>query len=799
MKRPIFSITIAYINGIIIGVYLHQSIPFVVFVICINLLLHINHKFKDYLKLNKKMIIIYFIVFVISIIYTYNKNNDYDNKYINSDGQTLTISGTIVSSIEDNDYKLTYTLKVNDINGNKKYNGDLLLVNILKSNYSNNLKYGEKVQISGKYEEPSKARNYKGFDYKNYLKTKKIYGIITQDNSSIKIIKKRNVNIVNLVNYIFLEKLKTNFLKVLPDRTANLEIGILLGYSNNIDDDIKDAFKDSNLTHMLAVSGENTVYIIMVVTFLFNKKIFGIRNQKIITIAIVVIFVKITGETLSVVRAGITCIIYILASLLYRKPDVKNTISIAVLITIIENPFNLFNVGMQLSYAGTISIILFYNVLNQKIKTKNIVLKYIFESIILTTSANIFIIPIMMYQFNTISFTFILSNLCAQPLVGIATILGFIVLIISMISIEFAKILSMLLNIILLVIIKVAEIFSKMPLSKITVITPNISFIIVFYIILYLLIRYKSCLKEKLAKYKKYLIRILIIIMIIVLICNLIIIVPIKNNLTIHFIDVGQGDSTLIITPSNKKILIDGGGSTQSNSFDVGENTLLPYLLDRKVAKIDFIMVSHFDSDHCQGLEAVIENIKVLNIIVSKQSTITDEYTTIINLCKRKKVKILEVKRGDKIVIDKYTFFNILNPSEDLVTDNKGGLNENAIVAKFSYKTNINYFTMLFTGDIESKTEESLANLYKEGLKSDILKVPHHGSKTSSTIKFLSYIKPEISLIGVGKKNKFGHPNSDVISRITNIGSKIYRTDLCGEITIVVYSNRKIRVNTLIV
>ena len=230
--------------------------------------------------------------------------------------------------------------------------------------------------------------------------------------------------------------------------------------------------------------------------------------------------------------------------------------------------------------------------------------------------------------------------------------------------------------------------------------------------------------------------------------------------LKIYFIDVGQGDSTLIVTPSKKTILIDGGGS---ESFDVGEKVLLPYLLDRRIRKIDYIMISHFDTDHCKGIFTVIENLKVKNIIISKQAEKSENYKKFKEIVANKKINIILVKAGDKIKIDKYIYFKILFPTEKLIMQNP--LNNNSIVSQLNYKS----FKMLFTGDIEEIAEKEILNLQKDKLKSTILKVAHHGSNTSSTQEFINSVKPELALIGVGKNNTFGHPSECVVEKLRDL------------------------------
>lgn len=191
----------------------------------------------------------------------------------------------------------------------------------------------------------------------------------------------------------------------------------------------------------------------------------------------------------------------------------------------------------------------------------------------------------------------------------------------------------------------------------------------------------------------------------------------IPKDLYIYFIDVGQGDSTLIITPNNKKILIDGGGSEGTNStYDVGEDTLVPYLLDRRINKLDYVMISHFDTDHCGGIIAVLEAIKVKNIIISRQVEASDNFTTIMKIAMSKNINVIVVKRGDVINVDNHVEIRILYPENKLHFDD---LNNNSIVAKLIY----NNFSMLFTGDIESPAEERVVKLAKNDLQATILKL----------------------------------------------------------------------------
>ena len=246
-----------------------------------------------------------------------------------------------------------------------------------------------------------------------------------------------------------------------------------------------------------------------------------------------------------------------------------------------------------------------------------------------------------------------------------------------------------------------------------------------------------------------------------------------------------NGDCTVIKTPSGKTVVIDTGEQ---------EKTIVEYLLDRKIKKVDYLMISHFDSDHCGKAVEIIENLKVKNIIISKQAEWSQEFEDIIKIAQKCKVNIIEVQAGDKLKIDRYVYFSILWPiSNEFIKENP--LNNNSIVAKMNYKS----FSILFTGDIEEAAEKKILSIYNEEiLSATAIKVAHHGSKTSSIEEMIETVKSKISLIGVGRNNKFGHPNDQIIERLSLYGNKIYRTDLCGEVTLIVNKKGKIKVKTML-
>lgn len=694
---------------------------------------------------NKKIIVI-LICLIISIGYV----SILENKYSKISDMPIKEMVTIISDIQEKEYKKVCTAKI--VRNNKK-----ILINIKMSQDIPSIKYGDSLYIEGEFKQPEEARNYKGYNYKQYLKTKKIIGTVELE--KVKILKSSNGSFIhNIQKYI-----RDTINGTLTDEEGNLLLAILLGDKDKLSEDIQESFKTSNLSHMLAVSGAHVSYIILGLTYVLQNSIIGKKNGKIVCIIFLLAFMAITNFTPSVTRACIMAILTLLSSIIYRKSDVYTNISVAALITLIFNPYSLLDLGFQLSYGGTIGIIIFIKRIQEK-KSNSKVINYIKQMALVSIYANIIIIPIMMYHFNTVSFTFIISNIMASPILGIIVITGFLFIITSITVKPLTRLIAIFIKPILSILIKISQICSKLPFSNILVVTPYMFNVISYYaIILY-------CIKSK----KNNKCKIIICLLIVLILINFIIYI-FPQKLRIFFIDVGQGDSTLIITPDKKMVLIDGGGS---DSFDVGEKVLLPYLLDRRILKVDYVLISHFDTDHCGGILTIMEKVKVKNIIISEQAEHSENYERFKKLMIHKKIRLIEVKKGDKIKIGRYSEFKILFPTSRLLSENP--LNNNSIVAQFNY----NNFKMLFTGDIEKLAEQQILKTEKAEIRADILKVAHHGSKTSSIPEFIKAVRPKIALIGVGKNNTFGHPNQQTIKNLENIKCRIYRTDLQGEIII---------------
>lgn len=477
-------------------------------------------------------------------------------------------TGVVVSEGIDKEYKTNYTIQLK----NKKYNNFRILMSVKKtSNEFITLQYGDVISFNGKLELPSVARNSGGFSYRDYLKTKKIVGIITCKYSDISKIGKQKVSFFTSTLNAVASHVKNVMQTILPERTAGIATAMLIGERTTIPENINTYFQNSSLTHMLAISGSHIVYIILLVSILCQRV--GNRFSKIVLIICLILYIFLTQMTPSVTRACIMAIMGTMASFIHRKSNVYVNLVVATAILLWINPYNIWDMGFQLSFGGTLGIVLFERKLQKEKQKDSIMLptsrikKYIIEILRVTIAANLIIFPIIAIQFHTVSLTFWISNLLASPLMGAIIIGGFILYITSTISITMGQIVAIPYNALLEIFIKIAEYTGNIPLSKIWVVRPNILLVFIYYFALISIFYHKSITKwlinkkhimlttriQILKRYiKKYLPVILTVNIMFVFVIHII-----PANLQIHFIDVGQGDSTLIVTPKHKTILLD--------------------------------------------------------------------------------------------------------------------------------------------------------------------------------------------------------------------------------------------------
>lgn len=690
-------------------------------------------------------------------------------KFVNKD---VELEGIIDSRNIIDEEKSTYIINVTRL----IYNDNTYVINEEKVfvNYFDKeiLDIGDKIRVKAMLLMPRGNTNPRLFNYRLYLQTKNIHTTINIDNNFLETIWKGELNRGDIFKQRFQSRVIDTLDESLNIKNSGIMKSIVLGDKNFLDYETQSRMKDLGLSHILAVSGLHIGIIYLFISNFFNILGFDKRLSIIFSLIIIWLYGFLIDFPTSVLRTSIMFSLLSLSSLVHKRYDPVNTLSFAAIILLIFRPLWIFDVGFQLSFIATASIIIFTPRIKCLVSIYN---KTLSKSLAPLIAVQLGVVPIIAYHFNTYALLSLLSNIILIPIFSISLILCFILLFMSIISIKISIILGIVLNIILNMQNFAINLLYKFPFINMTLPSLGIIFILSYYILILICLRIVNIQLFR-PKVNKIIFSYLIFVTLISTIFAVFL-----NETIIEFIDVGQGDSCLVRT-KNKVILIDTGGAIFGD-FDVGQMVLLPYLNKKGINKLDAVFITHFHDDHSKGLIPLIGNLEIENIFIGYENIENHLFNEIIYLAQLHDIKIYKILEDDEIYLDKNNSIKVLSPSSNMTTSNINNENDLSLVLLFkTYDKKI-----LFTGDIEKDTEYKLSGKYSFD-KIHIIKVPHHGSKTSSTIELLDKTRPSFAVIQVGKNN-FGHPNDEIIKRYESFGTNIFRNDENGLITFKINKN----------
>lgn len=590
-----------------------------------------------------------------------------------------------------------------------------------------NISYGDYIYVKGKLIKPKDNTNFNLFNYKKYLLSNNIK--YTVKASNIKILK-RNKNIFyKLKNYIFF-KIKS------LDKSKKYILTFIFADKSYIDKEMYDNYQNLGISHLFAVSGMH----ISLVTFILLKLLEG-KNEVIkylITFIFLMFYLFLTNYTISMVRACFQFILIFINKLFKLNIDNSNIVIFLFSVLIILNPYIIYNIGFLFSFSISFTLIKFKDMITGDFMIKNIK----------TSLLSFFVsMPILINNFFKVNFLSIILNIIYIPFVSYIL---FPLCLITILFPFFDSFTYFVINFFE----TITKFFSSINLLTFSITKMNIILVIIYYFIFLWIIKSNDKLKKKI---------IIVFIFIVFIINNN----TIVNN-EVHFLDVGQGDSILIRIKS-KNILIDTGGNI---NFNISKNVLIPYFRSSGIKKIDYLILTHGDYDHMGEAINLVENFKVEKVIFNC-GPYNDLENELIEVLDKKKIKY-------------YSYIKELNVDNNklhfLQTKEYDNENENSNVIY----TKLNGYRFMFMGDAGVEKEKDILGKYNVS-KIDVLKIGHHGSKTSSDKNFIDETNPKYSVISVGKNNRYGHPNKEVLNNLDN--SKIYRTDINGEIKIKIKRN----------
>ncbi len=647
--------------------------------------------------------------------------------------------------------------------------------------------YGDLLKAIVRLQEPSLPNNFGEFNYREYLVRQKIFVTASIAIDQVELIgRSKQFGWRYFVNYVK-NKIEQNINAIYHYPHSALIKAILIGDRTDIPSEWELIFQDAGIMHILAISGLHIGIITATLFFLFNLLPFFRRKKGlscIIMISLLLGYAALTGFRPPVTRAVFMFITLLIAGYINRPYHLYNSLYFAALMLLLYQPLLLFDAGFLLSFMATFFIIFLYPLIEKKL----IVLpSYISKPLAVSLSAWLGIAPLSAYYFYKISYLAPLSNLLIVPLMSIILILGLLSLICSLVFLPWGAPLALVNELFINLIIFISRFFSSLPFAYRYLAQPR-PYQMLYYYFFLILIACTLYVWVNLDIYqKRRIFWMMTASLAIFLFIELLFSYPM---LSVHFLNVGQGDSILIQTPYQQNILIDGGG-TPFSDFDLGKKVILPYLRRLGVNGIDLMVLSHPDLDHIEGLLPVLREMKVNMVIDSGINAPHIQYLEYLSLIKdNPEIAYYQAQPGDIIRLTPDLEIIILNSLNSLKYSQESNFNNHSIVLKLLYKNT----SFLFTGDIEERVELELLSR-GDLLRSDILKVAHHGSITSSSMAFLEKVRPEVAVISVGVNN-FDHPHQDVMDRLASICQKVLRTDVQG--TILVKSDgQKYYINTL--
>lgn len=581
---------------------------------------------------------------------------------------------------------------------------------------------------------------------------------------------------------------------------------LILGEKQAIHSDLRDSFNMTGLGHILAVSGLH-VGLVAWLAFSVLKKLLSLSYRlmlrtdirklaAILTCFPVVAYAGLAGFHVSSQRAMIMALAYLFSIILGREKEIWSTCALAALVVLSLDPFSLFSISFQLSFCAVVGILWLapriYKWISAPLDKRNlggkgsplVRISFYFAGLTsVTLSAMIILLPLISYYFHRVSLVALPANLSVMPVLGFWVIPFGLMSVLSLPISHFVADLSLELGAWGLdVMVWLVQFWAHFPWAALWVITPNFFEILLYYCFIFTLFSLRRWSWAKWAflftlfvfaadaSYWIYQTRF-------------------NPHLRVTYLDVGQGSSTLIQFPGQERMLIDGGGFPRGN-FDVGRMVVAPFLLHSKIRRIDYLVLTHPQADHMNGLRFISSQFHPREFWHNGASVEGESYSALmknLDLEGTKKLGPSDLRGGREISGVKV---EILHPfareEKGLVSTPSRGLNDQSLVLKLSYSGK----TFLFPGDLGKEGEKQIVSRTGTLLKSDVLLAPHHGSRSSSSKEFLQKVKPRFCVISSGRGNQFGFPHIETLERFDGMSCRVIRIDQVGNLQFSVGQNR---------
>lgn len=639
------------------------------------------------------------------------------------------------------------------------------------------LSVGDIVSLRGRLRPPPSRRNPADFDYGNYLKYRDIHATFSvYDATAISLVDSRLTRLESVVLPV------QSYIRTQVDRwtysedAKTLSLALLLGDRGGLNEEARDQLARTGLMHLLAVSGLHVFLVGMVLYGVLKPFLLrlgarwhiaeGIRAS--VTIALLLLYMLVSGASPSVVRAVIMASLFIGGMVLQRTSHLLNTLGVAALVLLLISPSHLFEVGFQLSFAAVAAIVtlhpLWFRQIPERWKTSR-VLRKTFTMLSVSLAATLGTLPVLLYHFGLASFAGLLLNLLAIPATGLLLAACLLMVLTGawapFLAATFGHAVEGL-TFGLLWLVEYGDTTFGWATLRLYVRDPW--YLVALFTMLVMLAQWpRPRIRWRLA--------IATLGFAVLGLWTNVLSHKYVSDLQIIFFDVGHGDATLVRFPNGRHLLIDTGA--RDDFSDQGTRVLLPHLKRYGIHHLDAVAITHPHSDHLGGLPALLRTIPIGRVIDNGQDYASGLYEETYHLLDSLNIPRHKVTTGDTLRLDPSVRIQVLAPFAAPTINDEA--NNASVVLQLIYGEK----RFLFMGDAEAEAEGQLVSQYHSLLQSDVVKVGHHGSRTSSTPTFVSQVLPDTSqqtlaLVSVGRR--FGLPNEEILTRWQDAGAALWTT-----------------------
>jgi len=700
------------------------------------------------------------------------------------------ITGTVTRPPEKSDTTTHIELSVEEIilDGSAfESNAKILLFLPHYPEYS----YLDTLRITGT---PQNPPVFSGFDYQAYLAQQDIYAVMYYP--EITGVEPHNGFSLKKSIYTLRENLADVLKASLPEPQAALAQGIVLGIRSSIPDDLRQELSVTGTAHLLAISGIN-LSIIAAMLISIGIWLFGRRYYLYVwpSLALIWFYAVLVGFQPPVVRAAVMASVFLLAEVAGRQKRTLVVLCFSAAVMTVFDPGILRSLSFQLSFFSMMGIVtispylqqagdklIYSRLLEESAPAKFAVM--IKDSLAVSLAAVLAIWPLIAYHFGIISLAGPVCTLLIAPVLAPIIVFGSLAAFAGLVFVPLAQVLGWIAWLFLSYMLVIINIFASFSISAVNSVNLHPAAAIAYYAVFILLVFFqsnyrllRSSLTPLLNKFKenlsdpdftsrKSVTAISLGLAAAALLTTFAAVAMPDDDLHVAFLDVGQGDA-VFIRYKHQTVLIDGGPEPQKLILELGEQ--MPFW----ERNIDLVVLTHPHDDHINGLVEVLDRYRVEQVLspaFTETSGTIDEWYRLIA---EKNITLTSGHAGERIDLENGVFFEVLSPPP--VLNPESSIDNNGLVMRLQYE-NISF---LFTADTGKTVEDNLIT-QRSNLESTVLKAAHHGSSTSTSQIWLNVVDPQVCVISVGENNTYGHPNEEVLERLSGID--LYRTDLNGTI-----------------